>query len=82
MIPAPVHLRYSLSRWRRLVGLYSVWGWIAPLVTLPLWTFFVLRTAWSIWTGEWAGIALFGGLALGVSLLYAGLFRGLLRQSP
>ncbi|MCI0359851.1 MAG: hypothetical protein L0211_15345 [Planctomycetaceae bacterium] len=58
--------------------MYQVWGWFSPLVALPLWTFFVLRTVWSIWTSEWAGIALFGGLALFVWLLHAGLFRGLL----
>lgn len=77
MIPAPVHLRYSLSRWQRLVGLYSVWGWFAPLVAIPLWMFFLVQTARAIWTWEPAGVAVFGGLALGVSLLYAGLLRGL-----
>jgi hypothetical protein len=77
MTSLPFHLRYTLSRRQRLAGLYDVWGWLSPLVAVPLWTFFVLRTAWSIWIGEWAGIALFGGLALIVWLLHGGLFRGL-----
>jgi len=77
MTPVPFHLRYTLSRRQRLLVLYDLWGWFAPLIAIPAWLFFVLRTGWSIWTLEWAGIALFGVLALGVTCLYAGLFRGL-----
>jgi|GEM_PF-2054567 len=78
MTSLPFHLRYTLSRQQRLLGLYQVWGWLSPPVAIPLWAFFVLRTTWSIWIGEWAGVALFGGLALIVWLLHAELFRGLL----
>ncbi len=77
MTSVPFHLRYTLSRRQRLWGLYDAWGWFAPLMAIPVWTFLVLRMGWSFWTLEWAGIALFGGLALGVTCLYAGLFRGL-----
>lgn len=73
----PFHLRYSLSRWQRLIALHCEWGWFAPLVAIPLWTFFVFRAGWSIWTWEWAGLALFGGLALAGAWLYAGLLGGL-----
>ena len=77
MTAIPFHLRYSLSRWQRLVGLYCEWGWFAPLVSIPLCTFFLLRAGWSIWMLEWAGIALFGGLALVGTCLYAGILGGL-----
>ena len=77
MAPVPFHLRYTLNRRQRLAGLYGEWGWFAPLAALPAGVFFAIRTAWSIWTLEWAGIAVFGGLALGVTILYAGLLRGL-----
>jgi hypothetical protein len=78
MLPLPIHLRYSLTRRQRLVGLYDEWGWFAPLMAVPFLAFLVLRAGWSAWTLEWAAISLFGGLALGVIVLYAGLFGGLI----
>ena len=71
------HLRYSLSRRQRLWALVDEWGWWTPLLVLPLEVFFVVQTVSSIWNWSLAGVAVFGGLALVVGGLFAGLILGL-----
>lgn len=72
----PVQLRYSLSRRQRLAALVCEWGWWTPLVVLPLEVFFVVQTVGSLWAWSLAGVAVFGGLAFGMGILFAGLIGG------
>lgn len=74
----PFHLHYTLSRSQRLVPLLRFWGPAYSPFVVVLFAFFSIRAMASVWTREWAGVVVFGGLALGVLLLCRGLFIGLL----
>jgi len=74
----PFQLRYTLSRSQRLVPHVRLWGVFTTIFALAMFAFFSIRTAFAIWWLEWAGIVVFGGLALGMVVLYRGLFVGLI----
>ena len=73
----PFHLKYTLSRSQRLVPHVRMWGaWTTAYVTL-LFTFFVAQAVVSACTFSFSDVAVFGGLALGVFVLFHGLLAGL-----
>jgi len=74
----PCHLQYTLSRRQRFVPLLRDWGVAYTPFVVLLFAFFCERTVSSILSLTWAGIAVFGGLALGLFLMLRGLFVGLL----
>ena len=78
MAVVPFELRYRLTRRQRLVPLLRLLGVASSLYILALFTFFFVQTVVSIWTLDWPGIAVFGGLALGLFVLDGSLFFGLL----
>jgi hypothetical protein len=78
MPPTPFHLCYTLSRSQRLVPHLHLWGWVYTPFVVLLFGFFGVRTAVSAYSWNGAGVAVFGGLALGLFFLLRGLFVGLL----
>lgn len=74
---APFQLRYELKRAQRFVPLMRIWGWFYGPFALLLLTFFCLRTVYSVLTGEWPGLVVFGGLALFTLAWVRGLVVGL-----
>jgi hypothetical protein len=74
----PFELRYRLSRRQRLVPLLRTWGFAYTPFVVVVSLFFAAQTVVHLWTGNWAGIALFGGLAFGTFALLGELFLGLL----
>ena len=74
----PFQLRYTISRSQRLVPHVRLWGVFTTIFVLVMFAFFSVRTMFAIWWLEWAAIVVFGGLALGVFVLYRGLFVGLI----
>lgn len=73
-----LQLRYSLNRLQRLVPHLRVWGIVTTLVVLALLTFFCIRTVVAAWSEDWADTAIFGGLALGMLVVFRGLFIGII----
>jgi hypothetical protein len=73
----PISLRFSLTRRQRLAAIVAEWDWWTPLVVMPLEAFFLVQTAHSLWTWSLAGVAVFGGLALGMIVVFGGLIGGL-----
>jgi hypothetical protein len=85
MVEVPFHLQYTLSRSQRLVTLlgrsgllHRVWGPAFLLFFILLLVFWMIRAVASLLDRDLVGIAVFGGLALGSSLLYGDLVGGLL----
>src|SRR4051794_12426201 len=74
----PFHLRYTLSRGQRLVPHVRIWGVASTLYVVVLFAFFGTEAVVSAWSLSAAGLAVFGGLALFVFVLFRGLFVGLL----
>jgi hypothetical protein len=79
MTQIPFHLRYTLSRSQRLVTtVRTYWGVPWTLFVLVLFSFFFFETVVSACSLSGLGLAVFGGLALFVLLVYRGLFVGLI----
>jgi hypothetical protein len=79
MTQIPFHLRYTLSRSQRLVTtVRTYWGVLWTLFVLVLFSFFCVETVVSAGSLSGMGLAVFGGLALFVLLVYRGLFIGLI----
>jgi hypothetical protein len=78
MAEVPFELRYQLSRRQRLVPHLRIWGFAYTPFVVVVFTFFCVQTIVNACSLTWAGIAVFGGLALGLFLLVRGLFIGLL----
>jgi hypothetical protein len=78
MPQVPFQLRYTLTRMQRLVPHLRIWGvgWTLFVVVMSM--FFCERTAAHVYPFDAMGIAVFGGLALFVLLLYRRLFIGFL----
>src|SRR4051812_1546251 len=74
----PFQLRYTLSRSQGLVPHVRIWGVFTTIFVLAMFAFFSIRTMFAIWWLEWTVIVVFGGLAVGVFVLYRGLFVGLI----
>ena len=74
----PFELRYQLSRRQRLVLHLRIWGVVYTPFVVVVFTFFCVQTIVNACSLTWAGVAVFGGLALGVFILLRGLFVGLL----
>lgn len=74
----PFHLQYKLSRLQRLVPHLRVWGTPLALFVAALLLFFCVQTVVSACSLSGAGVAVFGGLAFFVFVMYRGLFVGLL----
>jgi hypothetical protein len=74
----PFQLRYTLSRSQRLVPHVRLWGVFKTIFVLMMLAFFFVRMMFAIWWLEWLGIVVFGGLTLGILVLYPGLFVGLI----
>ncbi|MGC8640579.1 MAG: hypothetical protein ACP5XB_11955 [Isosphaeraceae bacterium] len=72
------HLRYPLSRSQRLVPHLQIWGTLFTLFVLFLFSFFCVRSLVAVFALDVSGLAVFGGLALGMLLPFRGLFVGLL----
>jgi hypothetical protein len=78
MAEVPFELDYQLSRGQRFALLRHDWGVAFALFVVAVTTFFCVQTVKSACSLIWPGIAVFGGLALGMLLLHRGLFIGLL----
>src|SRR5437588_7740880 len=78
MAEVPFELRYQLSRRQRLVLHLRIWGVVYTPFVVVVFTFFCVQTIVNACSLTWAGVAVFGGLALGVFILLRGLFVGLL----
>jgi hypothetical protein len=79
MTQLPFHLRYTLNRSQRLVTIVrTYWGVPWTLFVLVLFSFFCVESVVSARSLSGMGLAVFGGLALFVFLVYRGLFVGLI----
>jgi hypothetical protein len=78
MAEVPFELRYQLSRRQRLGPHLRIWGVVSTPFVVALFAFFCVQTVVSVCSLSWPGLAVFGGLALGVFVLHRGLFLGLL----
>jgi hypothetical protein len=78
MAEVPFELRYQLSRWQRLLPHLRIWGVAYTPFVVGVFLFFCVQTIVSVCWLSWPGVAVFGGLALGMFLLLRGLFVGLL----
>jgi hypothetical protein len=78
MAEVPFELEYELSRRQRLALLRHDWGVVFAPFAVAVLTFFCVQTVVSAASVGWPGLAVFGGLALGMFGLHHGLFIGLL----
>ena len=78
MAEVPFQLRYQLSRRQRLVPHLRIWGFAYTPFVVVVFVFFCVQTIVSACSVGWPGLAVFGGLALGLFLLLRGLFVGIL----
>jgi len=78
MAEVPFEIRYRLSRWQRLVPHLRIWGVAYTPFVVVLFLFFCVQAIVNLCSLTWAGVAVFGGLAFGLFILFRGLFVGLL----
>jgi hypothetical protein len=78
MAEVPFELRYQLSRRQRLTLHLRSWGMAYTPFVVIVFLFFCVQTIVNACSLTWAGVAVFGGMALGLFLLLNGLFVGLL----
>jgi hypothetical protein len=80
MAEVPFELDFALSRRQRIALLRHDWGALFvpfALFAIAVFIFFCVQTAVSVWSLSWPGIAVFGGLALGMLVLHRALLGGL-----
>jgi hypothetical protein len=78
MVQFPVRLRYSLSRWQRLVPLLRIHGWGSVLFIVLLDPFFGYAAVENARRGDACGVVFFIGMAAGLILLFRPSFVGLI----
>jgi hypothetical protein len=78
MAEVPFEFRYQLSRRQRLVPHLRIWGVAYTGFVAVFFLFFCVQTIVAVCSLNWPGLAFFGGSALGVFILFRGLFVGLL----